>query len=272
MVMDKLGIVEFRNIISAIRETYGIDFSNYALTSFKRRMENFLFDNRFQYAADFIDKIKEDKNLFEKCLQDVLVKDTEMFRDPSFWSYLKTEILTKLSGNKYLRIWVTSSTTGQELFSLLIVLKELNILNNCQIVATNLSQKNIDIIKTGAFDVKKIESYYSNYDRYGSVGKLSDYYIVSNNKAYFDSSLLENVEFVKYNMFLDKAPSNFKLIIFRNLMLYYNRTLQNQVCETIYNSLDSGGYLAIGIKENIEEFATGRYLFVNKDEKIFRKI
>lgn len=272
MIGDSLGIVEFRNIISSINEYYGVDFSNYALTSFKRRLEKFIHDNRIAYPVDLIEKIRSDSVFYEKFLRDITVKDTEMFRDPSYWIVMRNEILPKLLKEGNLKIWVANSNSGEELYSLAITLSELGMLHKARIIATNISQKNIDYIKTGVYDLKKIEAYQSNYERTDGVRKLSDYYITNNNKAYMDSSLIDNVEFVSYNMFAEESLGEFKFISFRNVMLYYNRTLQNQALEIIYNSLLKGGFMAIGIKETLSDVIIGKYILVNKDEKIYKKI
>lgn len=270
MFAERLGIVEFRNIISAINELYGINFSDYALTSFKRRVEKFIIDNRFLYSIEFIEKIKEDRPFFEKFLKEISVKDTEMFRDPSFWQCLKREVVPKLDeGDK---IWVANTNSGEELYSLAILLRECGVLDHVKIIVTNISQKNIDFIKTGAYEMKKIDTYHPNYERSGGYRKLPDYFISNNNKAYMDSSLIDNVEFMRWDVSKDSAPGEFKFVLLRNYMLYFNKTLQNKVLDLVFSSLPTRGFLAIGIKENIEDSVSGRYLLINKEEKIYKKI
>lgn len=269
MLGDRLGIVEFRNIIGAIREFYGIDYSDYALTSLKRRVEKFLYDSRFVYPIEFIEKIREDRQFFDKFVKEITVKETEMFRDPSFWQCLRKNVAPKLGEGD--RVLVANTNSGEELYSLAILFREAGILDHLRIVAVNISQKNIDFIKTGAYELKKMESYHANYERAGGYRKLSDYYITNNNKAYMDSSLIDNVEFIKTDITSEGLHDEYKLIVFRNVMLYYNKTLKNRMLNMIYHVLEPRGYLAIGIKENIDDNLADKYLLINKDEKVYKK-
>ncbi len=269
---EKLGIVEFRNIVNAIHELHEIDFTDYALTSLKRRVETFISENRIAYPFELIEKFKTDPAFFEKFLKEISVKDTEFFRDPTLWKALKDAIFQKiLETNSSLRIWMPGSNSGEELYSLTIVLKEVGLLETSYITHSNICKKNTEFIKTGAYDIKKFEAYKANYTRWGGKYKLSDYYISNNNKAYMDATLLGNVEFIKYIPLKDKAPTDFNLIICRNTMLYFNKTLQNQYLEILYNSLSPGGFLVIGVKESLSEVWYSRFLLIDKEEKIYRK-
>ncbi len=270
---DRLGITEFRNIIAAIIKTYNIDFSDYALTSLKRRFEKVIALYNFKDLEDFIQKLEVDANFFESFLNDIAVEETEMFRDPPMWQDLKDTILSKFEGENEYKIWLPDSTSGDEMYSVLILLKELRLLDMTNVVVTCMSSKNIDQIKNGFIDIKKVETNTANYRRLRSDFQFSKYIDVEEKKAIIDPSLMRNVTFLKHDLFRDKAPANFRIVVFRNKMIYYNQHLQAKALEIIYNSLLPGGHFVIGINESIENYGyQDKLALVNPTENIFKKV
>jgi len=271
-IHDRLGLTEFRSIISAINRTYRIDFNDYALTSIKRRFEKVYTYYNFKEIDDLILKIENDTNFFEQFLFDISIEETEMFRDPPMWLDLKENILPKFQSDSDIKIWVPDITSGDELYSLLVLLKEARMLENTQVYATSFCSKNIEQIKTGIIDIKKIETNTSNYRRLRSDFQLSRYIDVEEKRAIFDVNLFKIVTFIKQDIFRDKQPSAFKLILFRNKMLYYNQQLQTKALDIMFNCLLPGGYFITGINENIDGYGFhDKLTLINQTENIYKK-
>jgi chemotaxis protein methyltransferase CheR len=269
----ELGIVDTRNIIKILDDVYSVDFKNYALTFFKRRVENFIKLYNFKDAEGFIQKIEKEKDFFELFMRDLCVETTEMFRDPSVWRLLREDILPKnVFNTPNFKIWLPEISSGEELFSLVIVLKKLKLLENVQIIGSTISELHLERIKSGIFDPKKIETNDANYSRIFSEGQLTDYYTLKEDKAYWDVSLIENVKLTKQNIIFDDYPKGTKLILFRNQMIYYNQILQERFMKIMYNSLVPGGHLLIGNNERIEYWNSEKdYVLVSDTESIYKK-
>jgi chemotaxis protein methyltransferase CheR len=273
--MDRyeIGIVDTRNIIKAIKENYDYNFKNYALTFFKRRLEVIVSKYNLKNADNFIRRITTDKDFFEIFLKEVCIETTEMFRDPSLWRYLKDEFLPKIiSKSPQYKIWFPEVNSGEELYSLVILLKELNFLDKVQILASSISQIHLDKIKEGYFDYNKLEANEANYKRISLEKELKDFYTVKNENAYIDKSLLENIKFIKQNTIFEEYPKGIKLIMCRNQMLYYNQILQERLLKSFYNCLIPGGHLVIGMNERIDYWNSDKdYILVDKNENIYKK-
>jgi chemotaxis protein methyltransferase CheR len=269
----ELGIVDTRSIIKTLQDVYDYDFKNYALTFFKRRVEKIIQKYNLRDAGAFIKRISQEKEFFEIFLQEMCVDTTEMFRDPSLWRLLSDELLSELiSKNPNFKIWFPEVSSGEELFSLAILIKKLNLHDNVKFIVSSLSEKNIENIKNGSFDPKKIETNDVNFKRIYSDENLSDFYTQENDEALWDTSLVENTKFIKQNIIFDDYPKGVKLILFRNHMIYFNQILQERFIKIMYNSLVPGGHLIIGNNEQIDYWNSDKdYTVVNKSESIYKK-
>lgn len=273
MIKYEIGIVETRNVIKTILDTYGYDFRDYALTSFKRRLEQIIGNNGFKDADALINRLSTSKDFFDSFLHEVTPETTEMFRDPSLYRTIRDEILPDImkSQNKP-KIWVAAFDSGEELFSLAIMLKETGILSDVQIYASIMSDKMLDKLKNGKVDAKELEVNDANYVRYNGKRSFSDYYKIDNGQILLDTSLIQGVNFVKLNTVYDNVPGGIKLVLFRNQMIYYNQLLQDKVLGQLTTSVVPGGYLVIGVKETLEgSNALSKYLVYNDLEKIYKK-
>ena len=269
----ELGIVDTRNIIKTLQDVYNYDFKNYALTFFKRRVEKIIINHNLKDADGFIQKIKTNKDFFEIFLQEMCVEDTEMFRDPSLWRVLKEELFPKIiQGAVNFKIWFPEVSSGDELYSTAIILKKLNLLKNVQLIASSISELEIEKTKKGLFDPKKIEINNPNFKRIFSESDLFDFYTHNNDTAYWNTSLIENTKFIKQNIIFDDYPKGVKLVLFRNQIIYYNQILQERFIKMIYNSLVPGGHLIIGNHEKIDYWNSDKdYTLINKAESIYKK-
>ncbi|MHC1703098.1 MAG: protein-glutamate O-methyltransferase CheR [Tenuifilaceae bacterium] len=273
MVRYEIGIVETRNIIKAILDTFGYDFRDYALTSFKRRLEQVIMNDGLKDADGLINRLTSYKDYFDHFLSEITPETTEMFRDPSLWRSIRDEIIPEIiKGSSKPKIWVASFDSGEELYSLAIILKEAGLLSEVQIYSSAISDKTIDKIKNGRIDAKELEVNDANYVRLIGKHRFADYYTVENGSPVLNTSLIQGVNFIKLNTVYDNAPGGIKLILFRNQMIYYNQLLQDKVLFHLSNSVVPGGYLAIGVKETLENTnASNKFTVFNDSEKIYKK-
>ncbi len=271
MIQD-IGIVDTKKIISTIKEIYNFDFSDYSLTTFKRRILKVINKLNYSSISDFIDNLSI-SSIFEKIKYEITIDTTEMFRDPPVWREIKNKYIPELYKNRDVKIWIPEISSGDDLFSFAIVLKEIGLLENMKIIATGICAKKIDKIKQGGvFDIKKMEVCEANYKRYNGQFALNNYYTIKNNKVFFDINLIKRVEFREHSIINEEPPSSFRMIIFRNKMLYYNQTLQDRIAQKVYNSLLPGGLIFIGTKETFETTGIANKLnLLNRVEKIYKK-
>ena len=269
----EIGILDFRNIIKVIKETYDYDFSDYALISLKRRFELVIQLHNIKDTDSLITKLHEDKSFFQSFLQEIAIESTEMFRDPSLWRYLRDELLPiMIKEVSKPKIWIPLCVSGDELFTLVILLKEQGWLNLVEIVTSCMNDLIIDHIKSGLFRNYKIEVSEDNYGRYQGKAKLSNYYRISNDQAIRDSSLIKNVNFVKQNINFDNSPRDIKLILCRNQLIYFTQNLHDKTLKIFSDSLIAGGYLILGVKEQTGHMGASYFRLVNEAESVYRKI
>jgi chemotaxis protein methyltransferase CheR len=197
-----------------------------------------------------------------------------MFRDPSFWRIMREEILPAIMLNhKQFKIWHAGCSSGEEVLSMSIMLKEMGVLQNVTMIATDLDTNILEKAKTGIYPIKNMELNEKNYIRFQGTGAFKDYYQEENGMAVFDKELLMNVSFRRHDLVVGEIFNKFDLILCRNVMIYFNQTLQNEVLKKFHESLFKYGYLAIGSKESLIwcDYAN-RFIVVNNEEKIYKKI
>lgn len=272
--MTELGIVEMRELIRFVKSDFGYDFGSYALTSLKQRLERIMALYNIGHADGLIRKLGQERNFFDIFLYEISVPSTEMFRDPSLWRWLGEEYFPAMADKNTgkLKIWLPICVSGAELYSLAILLAEAGLTDRVQITASCLTNKSIEMIKSGLYDLKKMAVSEENYKRINNTRELSAYYKSGQNYALRDTRLIQNVEFRKDNINLENAPPNIKFILFRNSMIYLNPTQQEKILQVLCSSLSTSGYLVIGIRERISGINTGRdFEIVNESESVYRK-
>jgi chemotaxis protein methyltransferase CheR len=274
MIRYEIGIVDTRNVIKSILETYGYDFRDYALTSFKRRIEEIVVKHGFKDADSLITRMRGNKEFFETALIEILPETTEMFRDPSLWRALRDDIFPQIMRSTTKpKIWVAAFDSGEELYSLCITLKEKSLLDEVQIYASAINERVVKNIQEGKLDARKLETNEANYTRSNGVLEYNHYYTMKDGIPIMDTSLISNVKFTTHTDTLyTKAPGGIKLLLFRNQLLYYNVNLQEKVLAKVTDSLVPGGYLVIGAKETIDNTNAGsKYTILNDSERIYSK-
>ncbi len=273
-MVDNIGIVDTRNIISAVTDTYGIDLSDYTFTILKRRLIHAINTFGSHSADDFADKIRRKVIALDDFLFTVSLEVTEFFRDPSLWRELRDKYLSEISRAADSRIWMPCVTSGDELFSLAIVMNEGGLQGKIKIDASCPSHKHVELVKKGGnYDQKKIEVSEANYTRYVGKTQFASYYTLSDNRAIMKPTLLNDVTLDVQTDILNASPSKkYKMVIYRNKLLQFNIPLYDKVIRKLVDSLEIGGYLVIGNMETLEYSEASKKLqIVNANEKIYKK-
>lgn len=272
--MQEIHIVDIRKLTEIIKTKYGYDFTNYAISSFKRRILRILELYKFKSVDALIKKIGDDPVFFEEFVSEITVNVTEMFRDPSFWRILRDKVLPNiLLNHKKVSIWHAGCSSGEEVYSMAILLRELGILEDSKIIATDIDDQILARAHNGVFTAKNMELNEKNYVRFRGENALNKYFEVKNGLAYMDKSLVEGVSYRKHDLVEGIVFSKFDIVICRNVMIYFNQNLQNDVLKKLHESIFKYGYLAIGSKESLVwcEIAN-KFIVANNEEKIYKKI
>jgi chemotaxis protein methyltransferase CheR len=272
--MQEIEIADLRKLTEVIQLNFNYDFSNYAMSSFKRRIQRILELYKFASVDILIKKLMDEPRFFHEFISEVTVNVTEMFRDPSFWREVRDHIIPNiLLNNNSISIWHAGCSSGEEVYSMAIVLKEMGILDKAKIIATDIDKSILNKAISSSMPAKNMELNEKNYIRYQGTSSLASYYREENGKAILDKSLIANVSFREHDLVKGIVFNKFDLILCRNVMIYFNQTLQNKVLYKLHESLFKYGYLIIGSKESLIwcEIAN-KFIVVNNEEKIYKKI
>lgn len=270
-----LGLISDEQVeilINDVLEQYGYDFTGYSRASLKRRLNRLYSLDKHVSFAEFRYKTLNDEVYFKHFVEGVTVNVTEMFRDPSFYKTLRTQILPNLATYPFIRIWLAGCSTGEEAYSIAIILKELNLLHKSLIYATDLNPTVLEKAATGMFPLAQMKSYSENYIESGGTKDFSSYYLANYSLAKFDMELKNKMIFSTHNLVSDRSFNEFQLILCRNVLIYFDRPLQFRVLQLFNQSLENLGYLALGSKESIDfSPLSPTYKRVGTD-KIWRKV
>lgn len=271
--MLDIDINDLKRISELIYQKYHYDFRNYAMSSFKRRVLRIMELKKLSVDA-LLKKLNDNPAFINEFLDELTVNVTEMFRDPSFWRIMREEIIPAIMLNhKQFKIWHAGCSSGEEVVSMCIMLKEMGILHDVTMIATDLDVNILEKAKSGVYPIKNMELNEKNYIRFQGTRSFKDYYHEENGMAVFPKELLANVSFRRHDLVLGDVFNKFDLILCRNVMIYFNQSLQNDVLKKFHESLFKYGYLSIGSKESLIwcDYAN-RFIVVNNEEKIYKKI
>ncbi|MBC7935876.1 MAG: protein-glutamate O-methyltransferase CheR [Rhizobacter sp.] len=259
-------------LLHKVVSRYGYDFSDYARASLHRRIDLFYTKTKQPSFTLMQERLMQDPVFFMNFVEQITVNVTEMFRDAGFYKMLREHVLPVLATYPFIRIWHAGCSTGEEVFSLAILLKEANLLHKSILYATDINQAVLAKAKTGIFHVATMRQNSENYIRSGGKEDFSVYYHANHNNAKFDSALSEKMIFSTHNLVADASFNEFQLILCRNVLIYFNRELQGKVLQLFDRSLDSLGFLALGSKESLKfSPIAGYYKQVVYNEKVWRK-
>lgn len=264
---------EVNILLNDLLEQYGYDFTDYSFASVKRRLLRVFINDRFPSFAEFRYRVRTDSTYLTYLMEQITVNVTEMFRDPPFFQALRKQVLPVLATYPFIRIWHAGCSTGEEVYSMAILLKEMNLLHKSVIYATDINESVLETARKGIFPLAHMQQYSQNYQQSGGLHDFSQYYAANYEYAKFSEGLSEKIIFAAHNLVTDRSFNEFQLIICRNVLIYFNKDLQDKVLHLFNESLEQLGFMALGAKETLR-FTTVAPLFkpLAQKEKIWRKI
>lgn len=244
--------VEISLLLEAIYRHYGYDFREYAYASLKRRIWNVIRSEGLSTVSQLQDRLLHDPESFARFLLAVSVNVTSMFRDPDFFRAFRARVVPLLRTYPFLRIWHAGCSTGEEVYSMAILLTEEGLYDRSRIYATDIDEGVLRQAREGIIPLKAAERYAALYQEAGGKRLFSDYYTSAYGSALFSSSLRDNIVFSQHNLAMDGSFNEFHAILCRNVMIYFTRKLQSRVHNLLYESLAMFGILGLGSKETLQ--------------------
>jgi chemotaxis protein methyltransferase CheR len=264
--------LEMDLLFQAVFQRFGYDFRNYSKAHLKRRLLHRLKISGINTISELQNKVLWEKDFYRILLQDLSINVTEMFRDPTFYKVLRELVLPVLSTYAHIKVWHAGCSTGEEVYSLAIILKEENLLDRTMIYATDFNKNVLDLAKQGFYKKQDMDLYSKNYLDAGGKNQLSDYYTSKYGSVMFDKSLAKNVVFADHNLVTDGVFAEVNLVFCRNVLIYFDKSLQNKVFHLFHNSLTKNGFLCLGTKESIRfTELENSFTVIDKKFKIYKK-
>jgi len=265
--------IEVHLLTEGIYQHYGFDFRDYSLPSLRRRLWKRVYAEGLTTISALQDRVLHDSSCMERLLLDLSINTTAMFRDPSFYLSFRQKVVPLLRTYPFVRIWHAGCSTGEEVYSMAILLREEGLYDRTRIYATDINEVVLQRAKAGIFPLERMQEYTDNYIRAGGKKSFSEYYTAKYGGALFDQSLTKNVVFSQHNLVTDHSFSEFNVILCRNVLIYFDKTLQSKVHSLFYDSLATFGVLVLGSKETLRFMAhEDAYQQIAPPEKIFRKV
>lgn len=263
--------VEVEILLNDLLELFGYDFTNYSKASIKRRINRLFTLDKFPSFAEFRYHLRTEPTYVKRFIEQITVNVTEMFRDPSFYNALREQVLPHLGTYPFIRIWLAGCSTGEEAYSIAILLKELNLFNKSLIYATDINPEVLEKAGKGMFPLSQMKQYSENYILSGGKNEFSSYYSANYNLAKFDENLKSKMIFSTHNLVSDHSFNQFQLILCRNVLIYFDKDLQTKVFSLFDHSLEPLGFLALGTKETVRFSSIATNFKQLNTEKIWRK-
>ncbi|WP_294208120.1 protein-glutamate O-methyltransferase CheR [uncultured Chryseobacterium sp.] len=263
---------EVEHLIKDVYELYGYDFSLYSRASFRRRINRICVIDKFTSFAELRYTVLNDPDYLKHFIEEITVNVTEMFRDPHFFKALREKILPQLGTYPLIRIWVAGCSTGEEAYSIAILLKEADLYHKSLIYGTDINPSVLEKARSGVFPLQQMKLYSENYILSGGKKDFSDYYTANYDSVRFDKSLQEKLILSTHNLVSDSSFNSFQLVICRNVLIYFDKALQEHVFRLFDASLENLGFLALGSKETLRFSNLGKYYHQIEDQRIWKKV
>ncbi|WP_445323774.1 CheR family methyltransferase [Paenibacillus sp. FSL R5-0407] len=272
-VESERELLEIELLLEGVHRLYGYDFRNYALPSLRRRIWHQVHAEHLLTISGLQEKVLHDRACFQRLVYSLSIPVTEMFRDPPLFRTFREKVIPLLRTYPYIRIWHAGCSTGEEVYSMAILLHEEGLYDKSRIYATDMNGKSLQVAKEGIFGIQKMKLYTKNYQEAGGTRSFSEYYTAKYNSVIFQPFLRKNIIFAEHNLATDQSFNEFNVIFCRNVMIYFDETLRNRVHSLFHDSLSHFGVLVLGAKESIHfTDYDDCYEPLDKVEKIYRKI
>jgi len=249
---DEIESIEIDLLLDGIYRRYGYDFRSYASASIRRRIWKFAEQEKLATISAVQEAVLHQSDMMDKFVLSLTVNVTTMFRDPAFFLALRNEVVPILKTYPMIRIWDAGCATGEEAYSMAIVLKEEGIYDRCRIYATDMNEDVLRKAKTGIFPLAHMKEYTDNYIQSGGKNSFSEYYTAKYDYAIINQELRQNIIFAQHNLVTDKSFNEFNLVLIRNVLIYFNESLRTKVLDLLHESMASFGILALGKRESLK--------------------
>ncbi|PWK78670.1 chemotaxis protein methyltransferase CheR [Mucilaginibacter oryzae] len=259
-------------LIDIVKKVHGFDFAGYTKASLKRRLIRIMLLNKFEFY-DLKHALINDAGFFQNFLEEITVNVTEMFRDPSFYKAVNAQVVPYLSTYQHTKIWSAGCSTGEEVYSMAILMKEAGLGKKSFIYGTDINTEVLREARKGIYSLRNIKSYAENYQYTGLKGSITDHFTILYDAASIHNELKQNTLFSVHNLISDNVFNEFQMISCRNVFIYFETFLQERILELFYKSLCPLGYLCLGSKETIrsDAFKT-KFKVINQKENIYQKV
>lgn len=265
--------VELDLLADGIYEAYGFDFRRYSRPSFRRRVWRRVGAEGLMSITGLLERVLHDPSAMQRLLADLSVNVSAMFRDPGFFRVFRSKVVPLLRTYPFLRVWNAGCATGEETYSVAIVLKETGLYERTRIYATDMSEATVNQARTATYPIAKMREYTANYIEAGGTRSFSEYYVADGDRVVFQRSLADNIVFAQHNLATDRSFNEFHVIMCRNVMIYFNRELQEHVHKLLYESLAHFGVLGLGSRESIDISGhRDAYEQLDPSERLYRKV
>ena len=273
MRTEDLEQLEIDLLLEGVFRRYGYDFRQYARGSLRRRIYKRVLDERVETISSLQERVLRDPQAMERLILELSINVTAMFRDPSFYLAVRARVVPLLRTYPFIRIWVAGCSTGEEVYSLAMLLEEEGLHDRTRIYATDINERVLQRAEEGVFPLDKMKAYTENYIKAGGHKAFSEYYTAGPKGATFSRSLIDNVVFAQHNLVSDRSFNEFNMIMCRNVMIYFDKALQNHVHGLFHHSLVNFGILSLGRKESIRFTShEDRYEPIDGAERIYKKV
>ncbi len=249
---DEIEAIEIDLLLDGIYRRYGYDFRSYASASIRRRIWKFAEQEKLATISAVQEAVLHEATMMDRFVLSLTVNVTTMFRDPAFFQALRTEVIPILKTYPMIRIWDAGCATGEEAYSMAIVLKEEGIYDRCRIYATDMNEDVLRKAKTGIFPLSHMKEFTDNYMQSGGKNSFSEYYTAKYDYAIINQELRQNIIFAQHNLVTDKSFNEFNLVLIRNVLIYFNEELRGKVLDLLHESMASFGILALGKRESLK--------------------
>ena len=268
----QLEQLEIELLLEAIFRHYGFDFRSYAFSSIRRRIWKRISAEGLPNVTSLQERVLHDPQVMERLLLDLSINVTAMFRDPGFYRAFREQVIPLLRTYPFIRVWHAGCSTGEEVYSMAILLEEEGLLQRSRLYATDINEVVLQQARAGIFPLERMQEYTENYIKAGGKRAFSEYYVAKYDGALFNPSLTEHVFFSQHNLVTDRSFSEFNVILCRNVLIYFDRSLQTRVHRLFYDSLVNFGILGLGSKESLRFSQYEDCYEQIASEKIYRKV
>jgi chemotaxis protein methyltransferase CheR len=268
----ELEQLEIELLLEAIFRHYGFDFRSYAFSSIRRRIWKRINAEELPNVTSLQERVLHDPQVMERLLLDLSINVTAMFRDPGFYRAFREQVVPLLRTYPFIRVWHAGCSTGEEVYSMAILLEEEGLLGKSRLYATDINEVVLQQARAGIFPLERMQEYTENYIKAGGKRAFSEYYVAKYDGALFNPSLTEHVVFSQHNLVTDRSFSEFNVILCRNVLIYFDRSLQAKVHRLFYDSLVNFGILGLGGKESLKFSQYEDCYEQISSEKIYRKV